>query len=171
MTHLMTSVYINASPDHVWRILSDFGNVYRYNPSVPTSCSTGEESSGLGATRHCDLAPFGSVEERIIEFEEGSRLVVDIFDSEKLPPFEHSIADLKIESEGTGTRFVGTLDYQLKGGALGRALNSAGARRSFEKAWTRFTAGLKYYAETGNEVSTIKDVDTSAVDAVELVTT
>ena len=171
MTQLMSSVYIDATPDHVWSIISDFGNVYRYNPSVPTSHSTGDDAGGLGATRHCDLAPFGSLEEKIVEFEEGSHLVVDIFETEKVPPFEHSIARLTIEPEGDGTRFRGKLDYQLKGGLLGRALNGAGAQRSFEKAWTRFAAGLKYYAETGNEVATIKDVDTSAVEAVDLVTT
>lgn len=162
MSKLVSTVVIAAPPEKVWAALADFGGVYRFNPSVPTSRSTSEQAGGVGATRHCDLKPMGSVEERIVEWDEGSGYKVDIYDSNKIPPFKKSIADLLVEPEGDGTRFTGTLDYELRYGIVDRL----GARNQFAKAWSRFAAGLKSYVETGIEVEHPKAV---SIDDVEVI--
>ena len=162
MSRLASSVHIEAPPEKVWDVLADFGGVSRFNPSVPTSYSTSPQLEGVGATRHCNLKPMGSVEERIIEWDEGAGYKVDIYDSSKVPPFRRSHADLRIEAEGDGTRFTGTLDYELRHGVVDRL----GARAQFAKAWRRFAAGLQSYVETGVEVDHPKSV---SVDPVELI--
>lgn len=159
MPTLTSTVHIDAPTAHVWEILADFGAVYRFNPSVRSSHSTSEASTGTGATRHCDLAPMGSVEERIIDWNEGTSCTIEIFESSRLPSFTRSIAHMVVMPEGDGCRFTGTLDYELRFGLIDRL----GAQRTFGKAWKRFAAGLKAYAESGEEIDHPKDVTTEDV--------
>ncbi len=62
---------IDASVQKVWEVLADFGDVYRWAPSVTNSYSTSENNNGLEASRHCDIAGFGGIEEYITEWNEG----------------------------------------------------------------------------------------------------
>ena len=69
---------INASPDHVWEVLDDFGDIQRWNDGVAKSELTSAGPVDEGTTRHCDFAPFGGVDERISCHEPNKRLTVDI---------------------------------------------------------------------------------------------
>lgn len=159
MPKLIATTHINAPVDRVWEIMADFGAVYVYNPSVSTSVSTNDIIKGVGATRHCDLSPMGSVEEKIIDWNEGSGYTIEIYDSANLPQFKRSFAHLRIEAEDDGTKFTATLDYELKMGIL----DKLGARKQFARTWQRFAAGLKAYAENGVEVKTAKDVEADQI--------
>ena len=89
MTTITREVWIDAPHDKVWRILADFGGIYKYNPGVSNSHSTSSANEGVGATRHCDLLPAGSVEERIIAWNEGRDYKLEIYDGRGVPPFEN----------------------------------------------------------------------------------
>ena len=152
MTRLNREVRISAPKEKVWQIIADFGGVYVYNPTVPNSYATSKNNGGEGATRHCDLAPFGSVEERILEWREGDGYTLEIYASEKTPPFKKAIASLDLVEDGDGTIVKGTLEYALKFGPMGALMDATMARSKFDKAWSRLFAGLKHYAETGEPV-------------------
>ena len=66
-------------------VLADFPNIAAWSSGVKMSFSTSESTSGVGAQRHCDLAPFGALEETVKEWEEERRLVVNIDSVKKLP--------------------------------------------------------------------------------------
>ena len=76
---------IDAPVDDVWAELADFGEIRKWNPGVTESYLTSEETEGEGISRHCSLKPFGSVEERVTGWHPGERLVVHIYQIDKLP--------------------------------------------------------------------------------------
>lgn len=160
MTKITREVWIDASKEQVWEVLADFGNIYKFNPTVPKSYSTSEQTTGLGATRHCDFGGSGSsVEERIVEWQEGESMTIDIYDSVKTPPFKQSGAVISIKEQDDGTLVSGSLVYELKFGPIGGLMDKMMVRSQFESAWSGVLAGLKSYVETGKEVESFKDVN------------
>ena len=163
MARLTREVRIKAPQEKVWQILADFGGIYIFNPNVPHSYSTSEENGGVDATRHCDLAPFGSVEERILEWKEGEGYTLEIYASEKTPPFKKATASIYLREEGGDTIAEGTIDYTLKFGPVGMVMDQFMAKPNFSKAWSRLFAGLKHYAETGEPVDAKTQLNLTSV--------
>ena len=54
----------------------------------------------MGATRHCDLLPMGSVEERIFDWKEGEEYSLEILEGKKIAPFKFARARIVLNSEG-----------------------------------------------------------------------
>lgn len=152
MTTITHEVRINAPKEKVWDILADFGGIYKFNPGVSDSYSTSSANEGVGATRHCDLLPAGSIEERIIEWNEGRDYKIEIYEGKGAPPFKSAIAHLKIQPGGDGTRVKMHLDYSLKFGLFGSLMDRLLVKQQFSKAVPGILAGLKHYVETGEVV-------------------
>jgi len=108
---------IAAPVETVWAVLDDFGDIQRWSPGVTSSALTSDGPVTEGTTRHCDLAPFGGVNERIHRFIPNERLTVDIYETFKLP-ISDSIADFNITPSGDGTEL--TLHYSYTLNRLGR---------------------------------------------------
>lgn len=151
MTQLQSEVLINAPKEKVWEILADFGNIAKFNLNLRSSHSTSKANGGIGATRHCDLAPMGSIEERIVDWVEGVGYSVDIYDGKGTPPFKTAIAHIKMSEAGKQTRVTMEMDYSIKFGPVGAAMDRIMIRSQFAKALPRLLQGLKIYAETGKE--------------------
>jgi len=167
VTTILRTIYIDAAPDQVWRALADFGNIARYNPGVPQSYVTSDQAEGVGATRHCDLAMAGaSLEERIIDWQEGQSYTVEIYDGEKLPPVHHIHVTLSMEPDGEGTRAMTHMTYQLKFGPLGALLDRWMVRKNMSQGMEGLLAGLKHYCETGETVASAQQVNLTAVTSV-----
>lgn len=163
MTTITRQVTIDAPAAEVWALLADFGNIYRFNPTVRTSHST-NELHGVGAARHCDLGRGSSIEEVIAEWTEGVSMTVHIVGGTKTPPFKgHPEARLFVEPLGDRSTVSGSLSYELKGGPLGRLMDAVMVRSRFETAWTGVLAGLKKHAESGTEIDSLADIDASSV--------
>lgn len=149
MTIIEKEAVIDRTKAEVWEILADYGNIYRFNPNVKASHCTSDIANGLGATRQCELQPMGVVQERIIRWVEGRSYTVEIYEGEKVPPFQQCIATLSVEREGdyqTRVRFV--IQYDLKYGFLGKAMDKIMVKSQFTTAAEKLLAGLKSYAET-----------------------
>lgn len=114
---------LDAPRESVWAILADVGNISSWNSGVKTSYLTGNESEGVGATRHCDLSPAGALEETVVEWVENERMVVRV-DSAKLLPIKTGMVTFSLLHGGEGkTKVDLTYDYQLKFGPLGSLIN------------------------------------------------
>ena len=166
MTTIIREVTINASQEKVWDILADFGGIYKYNPGVSSSHSTSSANGGVGATRHCDLLPAGSVEERITAWNEGRDYKIEIFSGKGVPPFKTAVAHIKVQPEGTGTHVQMRFDYSIKFGFIGSLMDRLMVKKQFSKAIPGILAGLKHYAETGEEVNRNVRLDMQLVTAV-----
>ncbi len=160
------TVEIEASAEKVWGVLADFGNVSVFNPSVTKSYSTTDAANGVGAARHCDLAVGGAtIEERIVDWNEGSSYTIEIFDGSR-NPFAKALGTLAVEPLGEGRSLVSmSLEWKPKGGIfsglLGRALKGQN-----QKAITGVLAGLKHHVESGDPVAGRQKVDRSGVTVV-----
>lgn len=152
MSTITDSIRINAPKDKVWEILADFGGVINYNPGLSNSYSTSENNEGVGATRHCDLLPMGSIEERIVEWNEGSDYLVDIYQfNGATPPIKEAFGRLSIEADGDQTIANMSLSYEMKMGFIGNAMKGLVLDGQYQKAVTGILQGLKFHTETGKQ--------------------
>jgi uncharacterized protein YndB with AHSA1/START domain len=100
---------LDAEASAIWDVLADFPGISSWNSGVNTSRATSEATSGVGATRHCDLAPIGALEETIQEWDPGHRLVVSIDEAKRLP-IRNARATFTMEPADGGTTV--TIDYE-----------------------------------------------------------
>ena len=112
------SVVAKAPKDAVWGVLADFANIANYTDQVKTSVSTSDVETGVGATRHCDLAPFGATEEKITEFQAGERMTVALFDTKGMPVKGSTTTFTLEELTPETTRLTMDAEVQPKGGVL-----------------------------------------------------
>ena len=118
MRSIKVSRRISAAPADVWAVLADFPNIAAWNSGVAKSFSTSEATDGVGARRHCDLAPFGELEETIKEWDEPHRLVVSI-DSAKKLPIAHGLVTFVLVPAEDATETSIEYAYKPKFGLLG----------------------------------------------------
>ena len=152
MTRVSHSIRIEAPTEDVWATLADLGAIQDYNPGVSRSYYTSEQREGVGASRHCDLIPFGEVEERIVEWRDGEAYTLEIYDGRKVPPFKKALGFISVEEDGSGSIARFALEYELKYGLLGRLLDLVMVRRQFSKVPKAVLRGLKRHVE-GDERS------------------
>jgi uncharacterized protein YndB with AHSA1/START domain len=132
---------IEAPQSNVWNVLADFPNIASWNTGVKKSFSTSDAIGGVGATRHCDLAPAGALEETIQVWEPEARLEISI-DSAKGLPIRHGLATFALEPDASGTRVSVAYSYQPKFGFLGRLMGSLVMDGQLTKGFTGFLADL-----------------------------
>lgn len=127
--------HLDVPPDAVWAVLADFPNISVWNSGVKSSHSTSTADQGVGATRHCDLAPLGALEETVREWEPGRRMVISIDEARRLP-IRTATATFVIEPDGDGTEI--SIDYQYDPqGPVGAVLD-----RQLTKGFTGFIDDL-----------------------------
>lgn len=142
MTSIRYDTTIDAPAESVWAVLSDLEAVERYSKGVRRARFTSDAKEGLGASRHCDLAPFGTVEERIDVWEPQQRLRLAIFENTKMP-FTRATADFSLTDEGEATRVSVLFDYTPRFGFVGRLLNPLGLRTQMQRGMKGLLTGLR----------------------------
>ena len=111
----------DKTPEQLWEVLADFPNIADWYGGLKTSVSTSESANGVGATRHCELAPMGAIDERILEWDEGEHVKISAFKYEKAP-IKEAIADFRIVPNGDSTEITVDFDFTPKGGVAGKAV-------------------------------------------------
>jgi hypothetical protein len=142
-------IQIEASKERVWEAIADLGSIQDFHPEVTRPYYTSEQREGVGASRHCDLKPFGSVEERAIGWEDGSSFALEIYDSKKMPPFRFAVESMSVAEKGARAVAYLSLEYELRYGAIGSLLDWLMVRSRFEKMVPAVLAGLKKHLEGG----------------------
>jgi uncharacterized protein YndB with AHSA1/START domain len=85
MDTITIETQIDAPPEAVWQVLDDFGSIDRWSPGVRRSRLESSGPIGVGTTRHCDFAPFGSAKETIEEYVPQQRMRVSLGQIETMP--------------------------------------------------------------------------------------
>jgi len=143
-------IEINAPKTKVWSVLADIGAVENYNPVVTRSYYTSENKQGVGASRHCDLLPMGSVEEKIIEWDEGESYKIEIFEGKAIP-FKGT-GKFELTENGKSTNVKMTFEPDMGSGIFGKIMGFM-MKEKMNKMITGVVIGLKHHLETDELVS------------------
>jgi Polyketide cyclase / dehydrase and lipid transport len=110
---------MTASSDAVWRVLADFPNLADHWSGLRASRAIGDRTRGLGARRHVELRPIGGLDETIIAWEDGRKIVTQNQPS-AIVPFKQAEATLTLERKTDGALVTFDYRYVPRGGPLGR---------------------------------------------------
>ena len=141
MRSIRVSRRIPTAPEKVWAILADFPNIATWNRGVAKSFATSDSTGGVGAQRHCDLAPFGELEETVKEWDDARRMVISI-DSAKKLPIAHGEVTFVLSPADDGTEVSLHYAYQPKFGLLGEIIGSVALDRQLMKGFRGFLKDL-----------------------------
>ena len=133
---------IGASPDKVWAVLADFPNIARWNRGVDRSYATSDATAGVGAKRHCDLAPMGALEETVTGWDEEQRLEIKIDSAARLP-IAHGLATFTLSSADAATDVLVEYSYEPKFGFLGQLMGRLMLDSQLTKGFTGFLKDLE----------------------------
>jgi uncharacterized protein YndB with AHSA1/START domain len=146
VTEFSKTAIIAAPPDQVWRTLADLEAIENYSPGVKSASYTSVEREGVGAGRHCDFHGPGTVHERVVHWEEGERLAIQI---EKGFPADDVMADFRLNAVEGGTRVDVHFSYEPRYGPIGSLIDRIMMRAYAERAMQSLVKGLKRHTETG----------------------
>jgi hypothetical protein len=117
--HITVQRRMAASTGSVWALYADFPNLARHWNGLRSTRAIGGQTNGVGARRHVELKPMGSMDETVTTWEEGRRIDTKNQPS-MLVPFKQADTTLTLEPDHDGT--LATFDYRYvpRGGLIGR---------------------------------------------------
>jgi hypothetical protein len=117
---LMVQREMSAPTGAVWALLADFSDLARHWNGLRGTRAIGDQTSGVGARRHVDLKPMGSMDETVTVWEEGRRI-----DTQNKPslsvPIKQARSSLTLEPSAAGTSATFRYWYSPRGGPVGVA--------------------------------------------------
>ena len=141
MRSIKVSRQIPSAPAEIWAVLADFPNIATWNTGVAKSFATSDSTGGVGAQRHCDLAPFGELEETVKEWDDTRRMVISI-DSAKRLPIAHGEVTFVLSPAEDATEVSVDYTYKPKFGLLGQILGSLALDGQLTKGFKGFLKDL-----------------------------
>ncbi len=153
MTTISAEIRINASKARVWEILSDLGAVARFHPFVPKSYHDTSVKTGVGASRVCEFSPTMAVRETALDWREGESYILKVeFVRGQTPPVSDLQGHISVKEVTGGSLARIEMRYQPKFGPIGWLMDQLMIKPQYQKMLPGIVAGLKHYAETGEEV-------------------
>ena len=152
MHSTQTTKIFDVSADRLWQAFDDFGGIHKFHPLVESSPTLGSATRGLGCERVCNLYGGGSLKERVIGYEPGKRMSVEIYDAGPFP-LKYAVADIGIEPAGLNrSTAVFAMRFEPKFGMLGWLMAKLVMRRQFKSMLDKLLAGLETYLATGRHI-------------------
>ncbi|MDJ0756332.1 MAG: SRPBCC family protein [Ardenticatenaceae bacterium] len=143
------TITIQTQPEVVWSVLSNIGDIYRWNPGVKASHTTSDRVKGIGATRYCDLGGKNFLDEEVVVWEPESKLTMRITGTNM--PFKTADIRFTLQNKGNQTEVTVSPIYQLKYGPIGQLLDRFYVQNTYQKGMAALLAGLKNYVENEME--------------------
>ncbi len=144
---------VNAPLQDVWASWDNFSDIYRFNPNLNGShLLPGSASTGMGATRQCDMRDGKNfIQERIIGYDPHRKLVIDIYNGTL--PLKSAVATFDFRAHGAQRSEVTmTMEFTPKMGLLGKMMLPL-MKRQFRPMLQALLDANAAYVETGTEVS------------------
>jgi hypothetical protein len=162
MTIIRHDLEANCPPGRIWALLADLEAVERYNPGVRAATIVGDQRTGVGAMRTCELRPKGRVVERVTHWQDGRALGLEVAESDWPIHFMRWVTH--IEPHRGGTRITQELEYRVKFGPFGWLLDRIVMERQLRASVDRIFASLVEHAE-GSEKKEEEPVASAAGSA------
>jgi Polyketide cyclase / dehydrase and lipid transport len=145
MTVISHRFETSASPEKLWRCLSDLTMVQNYNPTILNAKLSGNMPAGLGTLRECELKPKGRVLERVSVWEAGKAIGLEVVESDW--PITKMSWVTRITPKDGGSVLSQNLEYGMKFGPVGWLLNALVMKRNIKKNVGEALSGLIQIAE------------------------
>jgi ligand-binding SRPBCC domain-containing protein len=145
MTTLTNQITIAAPRGAVWQALTDLDLLGQYDPGVRSCQLVGEQASGLGAQRRCDLRPAGWFIERVAAWRPEEALAFELVTcSFPVSSLRH---DYTLTQAADRTIVTQVMTYELKYGLAGKALDATVMRRQWDRGIKGFLHGLQQHVQ------------------------
>jgi ligand-binding SRPBCC domain-containing protein len=145
MTTLHNEIIIDAPANRVWAALSELEALSHYDPGVESVSRLEGGRAGVGAGRRCVLRDGGWFEERVTEWDGHHVLAFELVAC--VLPVRSLRHRYLLTEEGAVTRVEQRMEYQLKYGPFGAALDALVVRKKWDAGIKAFLAGLKTHVE------------------------
>lgn len=143
---------IDAPATETWRAIADYAHVDAYHPAVERVSMLSDSQSGVGTTRICHFYDGTSATELVTDWVDGESFRVELSDF-TMPLVIQADAEMRVKAEGPKQSSVTiTMDFQVKGGALGRLAAAGVLRPMMQRMFKRVLSGLDLHVRTGASV-------------------
>jgi ribosome-associated toxin RatA of RatAB toxin-antitoxin module len=150
MTTFKKKIKIDSSIQKTWKVVSNLGDIYKFNPSVSKSYYTTEQTDGIGAARICELYPMEKILETATDWEDGNSFLLKIDAIEKAPPMKNFEGKFELNEIGINHTEVSLPhNYDMKLGFIGQLLNKLILKSKMELSIEDLLKGLKVHLEQG----------------------
>ena len=152
MSVITVSRKLSAPVAKVWEVLSDFGGVHTWSAGVEESpINDGTPTSGVGSERNCQLYDGNHIQERVTQSIELKQLSIEIFETSM--PMKRAEAVFALSpAPGGGTDVKVTMDYTVKYGPIGAAMDVLMMRRMMTGTFNNLLASLDHHVTTGEAI-------------------
>lgn len=124
MATVTLSKRIDAPLADVWESWNDFGNIYKFNPTLKHShlLSDVAKPIGIGSERHCDFADNKNwIRERIIDYRPQRLIRIDAYDGTM--PLKSLVATFGFRETSKGQTAVQmSVEFEPKFGVVGKLM-------------------------------------------------
>lgn len=136
-----------ASAARVWDLMSDFGAIDAFNPTLKEShLLDGSCEIGLGAERQCTLKDGKNyIHERVVDWQEGRSYRIEVFGGTM--PLEDIVAELAVQPVDAGSILRMTMRYHPRWGLIGRLVEPVLLRPMMRHTMRKVIGGLAEKAE------------------------
>ena len=140
------------SPEVVFATLNDFAGIHRFHPLLESSpLVDGTPAGGAGSERICALYDGNTLHERITDAVPNRSMDIEIVDTSM--PMAKGNGGYRLEPTADGgTEVTMTMDFELKMGLLGKALDRLVVGRKFKGNLELLMAALGEHLETGADI-------------------
>jgi carbon monoxide dehydrogenase subunit G len=148
-THTRT---IEAPAADAWRAIADYAHVDSFHPAVERVSMLSDSQHGVGTKRICHFYDGTSATELVTDWVEGESFRVELSDF-SMPFVVQAEAEMRVMAEGPKRSSVTiTMDFQVKGGALGRLAGAGMFRPMMQRMFKRVLDGLDLHVRTGASI-------------------
>jgi carbon monoxide dehydrogenase subunit G len=137
-----------------WERLRDLERARDYVPGLKGAEITTEQKEGVGASRVVSHAQFGSMNETVVEWNEGEGFLIRLHRGDRAAfPFSEATFRYALREVGDETEISTTMTYALRFGVLGRLLDHAILGRVMQRSVSEVALALAENYETDAPVS------------------
>ena len=147
--NVTSSLELNATPEEVWAVLSEFSTVSAWAPQVKESHAIGKGENCVGAGRHCVLDGFGAIDEIITRWEEGTGFVYSVT---PLGPLHQASSSWWLTPKANNKCLLQVVfSYDIRYGLFGQMMHKLIMRKKLEGSLPETLDAVK------NQVQSVKD--------------
>ncbi|MET4692728.1 SRPBCC family protein [Endozoicomonas lisbonensis] len=153
---LQSQSLIHQPVTEVWEQLSDLSQVQNYVPFVSGSNINTDQKKGEGVQRTVWLKKRRTVQEEVIEWDDGQGYVLRLNDASFFLPFHDMETRYHIDPDdelGLQSDLTITLTVRPRFGLLGRWFMTPWITTRLQRQLDELADGIKYHFETGLQVS------------------